>query len=350
MRRFSAVLFVLIFPIVAHAATFTVNSTADAPDANAGDSVCATSGSVCTLRAAIQEANALAGTDSIFFSIGSGVQTIAPASDLPAITGTIVIDATTQPPGGSTPRIVIDGANVRTVGIDVNNASAAIYGLDIIRFTTAGIRTLQSGDVVQVLRCYIGVATDGVTPMGNGDGIWAKISDLNGSSLLVGDATGLGNVISGNADMAIELNDNGGAGAKLGTFTLQGNIIGLGADGMTAVPNASGGIRTNLQFGSITVGGSPTARNILSGNGGNGFAAAGFLQADTMTVTNNYVGVASDGITARGNNGIGLSLVARVYTVAKNIVAENPNDGITIATGTGPSVIRNNRIGVALDG
>ncbi|MGN6184500.1 MAG: beta strand repeat-containing protein, partial [Thermoanaerobaculia bacterium] len=93
-----------------------------------------------------------------------------------------------------------------------------------------------------------------------------------------------------------------------------------------------------------------TARNILSGNGGNGFAAAGFLQADTMTVTNNYVGVATDGITAHGNNGNGLSIVARVYTVAQNIVAANTNDGITIATGTGPSVIRNNRIGVALDG
>ncbi len=46
--------------------TFTVNSTADAPDANPGDGVCATRvGRVCTLRAAIQETNALSGTDTI---------------------------------------------------------------------------------------------------------------------------------------------------------------------------------------------------------------------------------------------------------------------------------------------
>ena len=40
------------------AATFTVNSATDAVDATPGDGVCATAGSVCTLRAAIQEANA----------------------------------------------------------------------------------------------------------------------------------------------------------------------------------------------------------------------------------------------------------------------------------------------------
>ena len=48
-----------------------VNTLADAPDANLGDSVCdsdgATSGSQCTLRAAIQEANAAAGDDTITF-------------------------------------------------------------------------------------------------------------------------------------------------------------------------------------------------------------------------------------------------------------------------------------------
>ncbi len=39
------------------AATFTVNSTADAADANIGNGICATATNVCTLRAAIEEAN-----------------------------------------------------------------------------------------------------------------------------------------------------------------------------------------------------------------------------------------------------------------------------------------------------
>src|SRR5262245_41978390 len=59
-------------------ATFTVNSTGDQPDINPGNGICETtaSGGVCTLRAAIQEANALANSpaatpDLIGFGIGA---------------------------------------------------------------------------------------------------------------------------------------------------------------------------------------------------------------------------------------------------------------------------------------
>lgn len=55
----------LLINFPSHAATFAVNSTADAVDANPGNGVCATSSNVCTLRAAIMEANALAGADTI---------------------------------------------------------------------------------------------------------------------------------------------------------------------------------------------------------------------------------------------------------------------------------------------
>jgi len=46
-------------------ATFTVNSDQDLPDTSAGDGRCAASNGLCTLRAAIQETNALAGADQI---------------------------------------------------------------------------------------------------------------------------------------------------------------------------------------------------------------------------------------------------------------------------------------------
>jgi CSLREA domain-containing protein len=58
----------------ASAAAFAVNSTADAPDANPGDGVCATASGACTLRAAIQEANALNGADVI--SVPAGTYTL----------------------------------------------------------------------------------------------------------------------------------------------------------------------------------------------------------------------------------------------------------------------------------
>ncbi|MGZ5441220.1 MAG: ABC transporter permease [Thermoanaerobaculia bacterium] len=71
--------------------------------------------------------------------------------------------------------------------------------------------------------------------------------------MIVGDASGGGNVISGNLDMGIDVVDASQSGAKLGVLTVQGNRIGLASDGMTAVPNASGGIRVNGQFGTVTV-------------------------------------------------------------------------------------------------
>lgn len=54
----------------AYAATFTVNSMTDAVDSNPGDSLCATASGECTLRAAIQEANALPGADTIILPAG----------------------------------------------------------------------------------------------------------------------------------------------------------------------------------------------------------------------------------------------------------------------------------------
>lgn len=66
---------VALAPSPALAATFVVDSTADGNDDLAGDGVCATSGGACTVRAAVQEANALAGADTI--SIPAGTYTLA---------------------------------------------------------------------------------------------------------------------------------------------------------------------------------------------------------------------------------------------------------------------------------
>jgi CSLREA domain-containing protein len=360
LARSSCVLFAaLVFTLAlsasrsAFAATFTVNNTGDAGDASPGNGTCATSGGVCTLRAALQEANALAGTDTINFGIASGPQTITVTGTPLPISSSMVIDGTTQPGSGPGPFILVDGANSVTAGFDfatVFNLNVTIRGLAIGRFTEAGIKTFQSGTTVRIERCYIGVGLDGVTDLGNGDGIFARISDLGGSTLILGNTSGGGNVISGNQDMALEIVDNGGAGAKLGTLTLQGNIMGLGADGSTAVPNLSGGIRTNLQFGTITIGGSVAGRNIISGNGGSGYITQFFLQADMLILSYNYIGVAQDGITPRGNNGNGAGLVARQYTVESNIIAANTGSGLTFNTSSLVSPIRGNRIGVALDG
>ncbi len=63
------------------AASFLVNATADQADANPGDGVCATGANTCTLRAAIQEANALPGDDQISIQVFGTIALSGAAGD-----------------------------------------------------------------------------------------------------------------------------------------------------------------------------------------------------------------------------------------------------------------------------
>jgi len=88
------------------AATFTINSPADVSDGNPGDGICETApgNGVCTLRAAIQEANALTGDDIINLPAlpapGAYVLTVPAALD---ISSSLTIN------GGGAPTTIIDG-------------------------------------------------------------------------------------------------------------------------------------------------------------------------------------------------------------------------------------------------
>ncbi|MBH0204115.1 MAG: DUF4347 domain-containing protein, partial [Nitrospira sp.] len=113
-------------------ATYTVTNTSDS---GAG-----------SLRQAILDANANAGTDNIVFSIaGTGVHTINVASALPTITGTVILDATSDDSfavNSSRPAIILDGNNAFTGDGLVLSSTAdgsTIRGLVIRDFTGNGI-------------------------------------------------------------------------------------------------------------------------------------------------------------------------------------------------------------------
>ena len=97
-RRFGALVALVVLAMMATllaasgpasaSTTFVVTETGDLPDASTGDSLCDTdileSGDQCTLRAAIQQADATVGADTINFAIpGTGVHTISPQSPCP---------------------------------------------------------------------------------------------------------------------------------------------------------------------------------------------------------------------------------------------------------------------------
>jgi CSLREA domain-containing protein len=97
------------------AASFVVNSTLDAVDASPGNGTCASSGGACTLRAAIQEANALAGADTITLPAGTFTLAVAGSGEDFAATGDLDIrDAVTITGAGATATI-IDAARIDRV-------------------------------------------------------------------------------------------------------------------------------------------------------------------------------------------------------------------------------------------
>src|SRR5437870_8829452 len=78
-------------PRTARATTLVVNSTDDAPDAVPGDGICATLSGVCTLRAAIMEANQLPGAHTVTLPAGTYRLTIPGTSEQYALTGDLDI-------------------------------------------------------------------------------------------------------------------------------------------------------------------------------------------------------------------------------------------------------------------
>ena len=106
-----AAILTLIPQVPAHAATFTVDSTTDTVDVNPGNGVCATAAGNCTLRAAVQEANAIPGTDTINLQAGTYTLTIPGSGD--AESGDLdVLDS-----------LSINGSGLASTIIDGNGAS-----------------------------------------------------------------------------------------------------------------------------------------------------------------------------------------------------------------------------------
>jgi trimeric autotransporter adhesin len=274
-------------------ATFTVTNI---NDAGAG-----------SLRQAILDANANAGADIITFNIaGTGTHTITPLTVLPTITDTVVLDATTDnsfAANGNRPAIVLDGNNLVAGGLTLSSTAdgSTIRGLVIRDFGGVALTIAAGSDNNRIVGNYIGALdTAGTSAAGqenNTTGI-----EVNGANNTIGGTTaGAGNVISGNALYGIHL-----AGATATGNTVAGNIIGLAAGGDTALGNSSHGVLLSNGASGNTIGGATAAsRNVIASNGSDGVNIFGDA-SDNNSVRNNYIGVAADGVTVRGNGATGV--------------------------------------------
>jgi CSLREA domain-containing protein len=190
---------------------------------------------------------------------------------------------------------------------------------------------------------YIGLGADGVTAIGNGNGVYVAGSSGN---IIGGSSAGDRNVISASNNTAnIYVVAYGGHSPDHNL--IRGNYIGTRADGMGVVTQADYGIF--LSDGSATeIGGTTMGTgNLISGND-NGIGV--FSGTSGTIIRGNWIGTDATGTGALGNvDGIymyyGSANIGDPTTPGNNVISGNSSYGIYIGQSTG-TTIYGNRIGM----
>jgi titin len=322
----------LTFSQPAAAAFYTVTTVADSGNGS--------------LRQAILNANGNLGLDTIAFNIsGTGPFTIIPASALPMITDPVIIDATTQPGYAGTPLIEINGANLAagTDGLLISAGGSTVRGLAINRCPRDGIR-LQSLGTNVIQANFLGTDPSGTVGLGNGEGgvmVYGSPGNLIGGTIAPAR-----NLISGNQN-GIYLFMSTASGN-----VVSGNYIGTSVTGFTALGNVYSGMEVASSSSNLIGGTSPGAGNVISGNGQSGiyFISA---PATGNLVQGNYIGVNANGTAALSNgedavtiNGVSGNTIGGTVAGARNVLSGNLESGVFIWTsGATSNVIAGNYIG-----
>ncbi|MEM7352693.1 MAG: VCBS repeat-containing protein, partial [Acidobacteriota bacterium] len=238
---------------------FRVNSLLDGADADPADGICdiavvPTPSGICTLRAAVEQANATPGPDTVHFALpGAGPHELAVgAADPIEITEELTIDATSQAGYLFTPVVEVAFAGGGAVpGLSVIADDVLVCGLSITGFPLEGI--VVTGDRVVLEANWIGVE-----PSGAGFGNLRGISS-SGRDGRIGGPGAASNLVSSNTTGGIFL------GAAAEGNKIVGNRVGTNATGQAALPNGGGpGIR--VEGHSNVIGGTGSGSgNLISG-------------------------------------------------------------------------------------
>ena len=342
----------LAAPARATTATFVVNSADDVDDGTCD-------ATHCSLREAINAANANPGTDTIIFNI-SGVPSIKPTTALPVITGPVVIDGTTQSGFIGSPIVEIDGslAGSGASGLRITAGASTVRALVINSFAANGILISVAGGNT-VVGSFIGTDVTGTTARGNGGEQPTSDSSGFGGVRIVGvSGNKIGgtvpadrNVIAGNARNGVTL--IAGASANV----IAGNYIGLDVTGAKALSQEAG--ITIVDSPSNSVGGTtPGSRNVISDNGTEiwieGLASTGNV------VAGNYLGTDATGsfrpVGSFSGRGILIldapgNLIGGTSAAARNVVSGHLYRGIAIGLpGAAGNLVQGNFIGTDATG
>jgi len=276
----------------AAAATFTVNDTADAVDAMLGDGTCATAGGTCTLRAAIQEANALPGPDTITVPAGTYLLTIEGRDEDAAVTGDLDITDDVTITGAGADLTILDGNGVdRILDIELPASRVTIVvaiAALTIRNGNSGPGALADGGGLYnsgTLTLRNVVVANNTTAAANGGGI-TSINDITLTDC----------VVSGNTTATYGGGIDNFGTATLENVTVSGNMSGLGG----GIANDDGSAVAALT--NVTI-----ADNSASPGSGGGFYNLGAATLRYVIVANspsgdNCAGGTSATLTSQGHN------------------------------------------------
>ncbi|MDP9099993.1 MAG: hypothetical protein M3N48_13540, partial [Verrucomicrobiota bacterium] len=342
---------------VALANTYTVTNT---NDSGAG-----------SLRQAINDANAHPNSpantpDTIAFAIpGSGVQTIAVLSQLPTVTDPVIIDGYTQSPCASNsapcshPNTLADGDDAvllielsgssapgNPTGLLITAGNSTVRGLVVNGFRNNGDQGgfgiwLDTNGSNIVAGNFIGTDPTGLSARGNGnDGVF--VFNSSKSNTIGGTTPAARNVISGNGRLGILITDPG-----VNNNVVQGNFIGTDKTGTKIMRNTFVGVLIQAGAQGNLIGGpTPSARNVISGNG-NGGIAINNAGTTGNTVQGNFIGTDVSGAASLSNINEGISIdQASNNTIGlnadgtglRNIIAYNDGSGVLVSDGTNPAI------------
>lgn len=340
------------------AATLTVNTTADTVDVAPGNGLCADSVGQCSIRAAIQEANALAGVDTITVPGGTYVLSRSGRGENAAATGDLDVtgDLTITSPGSAT--IDADGLDralhARGAGTDlVVDGLVVVDGAPEAGAVGGGIL----GDVGTTLDLTVEVSES--TAMVGGGVFAGGPLTLTGSLVTSNSATNAGGVAALAPTQIIDsvLDDNtatksygGGGFAQLVTVVgstitdnQAGSVAGLGALASASITDTS--IESNdavTAVGGVALSGAASTLTEVLVSGNTAGTLAGGVGADTDVALDRTIVVGNSAHSGGGVVVLNASATVDGSTIADNTAGDvgglgvigGPADTLTVASST----------------
>lgn len=277
-------------------AAFVVGGSGDTVDTTPGDGVCADGTGSCTLRAAVIEANALAGEQRIVFddTVGTVTLSIAGASEDAAATGDLDLTESVTIDGGPA------GVTIDADGLDrvLHTRGDSDITLERLRLTGAYEASAPGGGLRVYGTSAAGsrVTADSLTIDGNdafnGDGVFVDTyGTLTMTNSTVGDNSGHGIRSRGTTDISyttVATNTGHGLHHWAGTMTVSSSVIASnGGDDCLGTPVSGGyNLVSDTSCTAFTATGDVTDTDVFLGglNTPDGSALASFVPEDPSAV------------------------------------------------------------------